>query len=375
MNLPQIKHAHNPIRLSQNRIRVGTIQYGVSSEITDDEEGVIWQLMKLMDGTRTIDTIVNEMQNVVLGIDPESVKDAINDLIEAGFVEDAGSEFPSEFNQDELERYSRSVAYFSWVDTTPRNSKYDIQSKLKRARVNLLGLGGSGSAVAMSLVAAGIGSLHCIDFDQVELSNLNRQLLYNENDIGQPKLVNGIHHLQQLNSRVKVSGQELKAQSVNDIIPLMKNCDLFILCADKPQELILQWTNEAALSTKTPWMMCLYDGPMVVVGIFAPFQTPCYECMKHDENNKNSARDGDNTEYLYDTLGVNAVIAPTASITGHFGALEAIYFLTDLKPQTVGSIFHQNLMIYDHTYYIKPPFWTECPACGDKSSHQPIFGK
>ena len=46
MNLPQIKPAHNPIRLSQNRIRVGTIQYGVSSEITDDEEGVIWQLMK-----------------------------------------------------------------------------------------------------------------------------------------------------------------------------------------------------------------------------------------------------------------------------------------------------------------------------------------
>ncbi len=369
MKLPQIKQTHNPVRLSDNRIRIGTIQYGVGSEITDDEDGTIWQLMKLMDGTRTIETIVSEMQ-VVAKIDPESVRDAINDLIEAGFVEDAGAELLPELTQDELERYSRSAAYFSWIDTNPRNNKYEIQSKLKKAHVTLLGLGGSGSAVAMSLVAAGVNSLHCVDFDRVELSNLNRQLLYNEKDLNKPKLAQGVHRLQEINSHVNVTGQELKVQSANDIVPLMKNCDLFILCADKPQELILQWTNIAAFETKIPWMMCLYAGPMIVVGIFAPRKTPCYECMKHDENNKNAARDGSETEYLYNMLDVNAVIAPTASLTGHLGALEAIYFLTDLRPQTVGRIFHQNLMIYDHMYYIEPPFWAECPVCSDKASHQ-----
>ena len=374
MKLPQIKQTHNPVRLSHKRIRIGTIQYGVGSEITDDEDETIWQLMKLMDGTRTIEAIISDMQNLVTTIDTESVRDAINDLIEAGFVEDAGAEFPLEFTQDELERYSRSAAYFSWIDTTPRNSKYDIQAKLKKSRVTLLGLGGSGSSVAMSLVAAGVNSLHCVDFDRVELSNLNRQLLYNEKDINKSKLAQGISHLREINSNVNVTGQELKVQSTSDIIPLMKNCDLFILCADKPQELILQWTNKAAFDTKTPWMMCLYAGPMLVVGTFTPGQAPCYECMKHNENDKNSARDGDQTEYLYNTLDVNAVIAPTASLTGHLGALEAIYFLAGLQPQTVGRIFHQNLMIYDHTYYIEPPFWAECPVCGDKASHQPISG-
>ncbi|MCA9938079.1 MAG: ThiF family adenylyltransferase [Anaerolineales bacterium] len=368
MRLPKIKLVHNPIRLSENRIRVGTIQYGVSSEIMDDEAGTIWHLMQLMDGTRTTDAIVNDMQGIFPELDADSLRDAISDLIEAGFVDDMGADPPLAFTPDELERYSRSTEYFSWVDATPRSNKYEIQSKLKTARVTLLGLGGSGSAVAMSLVAAGIGSLHVVDFDKIEVSNLNRQLLYVENDIGLPKVEQSMRRLRQMNSHVQITGQELKVQSVDELVPLMESCDLLILCADKPRELILRWTNEAAHITRTPWMMCLYAGPMLVVGIFDPFHTPCYECMNHDENNRNLIRDGRDSEYLYDIFDVNAVIAPTASLTGHLGALEAIYFLTDLQPQTLGRIFHQNLMIYDHLYYIEPPFWVDCPVCGKNPS-------
>ncbi|MCA0350588.1 MAG: ThiF family adenylyltransferase [Chloroflexi bacterium] len=365
MKLPQIKYAHNPVRLSHNRIRIGTIQYGVGSEIIDDEQGTIWRLLQLMDGTRTIETIITEMQ-LGTSIDTESIREAITDLIESGFVEDVDAPPPLVLTSAELERYSRSVNYFSWIDTTPRSSSYEIQSRLKQSHVTLLGLGGSGSSVAMSLVAAGIHSLHCVDFDKVELSNLNRQLLFNEKDLGNSKVESGVNHLKDINSYVNITGQELKVESANDIIPLMRNCDLFILCADKPQEIILQWTNSAAFETNTPWMMCLYAGPMVVIGIFVPHQTPCYECMKHDENDKNVLRDGTNPEHLYNRLDINAVIAPTASLTGHFGALEAIYFLTGLQPQTVGKIFHQNLMIYDHIYYITPSFWPECPVCSSK---------
>ena len=75
---------------------------------------------------------------------------------------------------------------------------------------------------------------------------------------------------------------------------------------------------------------------------------------------------------LPDAPVVHAVIAPTASLTGHLGALEAIYFLTGLRPQTVGRIFHQNLMIYDHFYYIEAPFWPECPACGADSAYRKV---
>lgn len=364
MNLPRIKLEHNPVRISDNRIRIGTIQFGVASEIEDDDEGTIWRLMELMDGTRSEAEIAEAMQTSSPDLDPSSIREAIDDLIAGGFVEDSDADLPEELSKQEMERYSRSAAYFSWVDTKARTSKYEIQAKLKQARVSLLGLGGSGSAVAMSLVASGIGSLLCVDFDQVELSNLNRQLLFTEKDVNKPKITRALSRLHAMNADIQITGMELRAESVEDIVPLMKDRDLFILCADRPQDLILEWVNQASVQTQTPWMMCLYAGPMAVVGIFAPPRTPCFDCLMHDEEDKNIVRDGPDPKNLYDLPGANAVIASTASLTGHFGALEAIYYLGDLEPQTLGRILHQNLMIYDQVYYLEPPIWNECPACG-----------
>ena len=90
---------------------------------------------------------------------------------------------------------SASTRYFSWIDTDPRRSRYDVQVALKRARVTVLGMGGTGGAVAMGLVAAGVGRLHCLDFDDVEVSNLNRQVLYTEDDIGRPKVDTAVRRI------------------------------------------------------------------------------------------------------------------------------------------------------------------------------------
>ncbi|OKH43234.1 hypothetical protein NIES2101_31085 [Calothrix sp. HK-06] len=370
MKLPKVKLVHNPELLSENRIRVGSIQYGVGSEICDDQEGNIWRLLGLMDGTRSIDTIVREMQKFKPELDTESVYQAIDVLIASGFIEDAGALPPTEFTLAELERYSRSANYFTWIDTQPRASQYEIQLRLKNARVTILGLGGIGSTVAMSLVASGVGSLHCVDFDQVEISNLNRQLLYTEDDIGLPKVDKALERLQRMNSHVIVTGQELQVQSSGDIMALMEMSDLFINCADQPTGQIDYWVNDAALSTHTPWLRSHYAGPMIVVGTYLPFHTPCYECFKHSDAQRHSIEDEGKKQLLLNTQPINAVVAPTANLAGHLAALEAIYFLADLKPQTLGRIFHQNLIIYDHSYYIESPFWTECPACGLNSPHR-----
>lgn len=372
MDFPRIKPMHNPIRLSQNRIRIGTIQYGIGSEIQDDAEGHIWQLLKLMDGTRRIDTIVSTMLLEASDFEEESIYLAIETLIESGFVEDASTPPPDMFTPEELDRYSRNANYFAWIDTQPRPSRYEIQKRLKCAHVAIAGLGGSGSATAMSLVAAGVGNIHCIDFDRVEESNLSRQLLYTEDDLGLPKVEQAISHLRRLNKYVTVTGQELRIQTSKDLIAVMNACDLFILCADEPPLLIQQWTNEAALQTRTPWLISLYAGPMLVTGLFLPFQTPCHQCIMHYEDEV-KRQVSEEEESLFDALKeINGVIAPTAGLTGHFGALEAVYFLTDLHPQTVGQLYHQNLMIYDHTYRIKAPFWAECPACGSEGLYRKV---
>jgi molybdopterin/thiamine biosynthesis adenylyltransferase len=369
MRRPRIKPEHNPALLPGGRIRIGSLQYGVGSEIQDDD-GTIWRLLGLMDGTRGVDAIVRDILQATPEIDAASIRSGLEVLIAAGFVEDAAAPMPASLTQEEVERYSRGANYFAWIDTQPRSSRYEIQERLKQARVTVVGLGGAGSAMVMSLAATGVGALHCVDFDRVEESNLNRQVLYTEVDIGRPIVERAVAHLRRLNRHITITGQELQIRSSHDLIPLMESCDMFILCADKPPGQIQSWTNEAALCTRTPWLISVYAGPMIVVGIFVPFQTACYACFTHHNEQQRSMRDGDTPVTLMDVQALNAVIAPSAGLTGHFGALEAIYFVAGLQPQTVGRLFHQNLMIYDHFYYITPPFWPECPACGPTSPYR-----
>src|SRR5919202_6484930 len=178
LKLPRVKRAHDPIQFPEHRIRIGSIQYGVGAEIEDDDNGTVWRLLRLMDGSRTPDAIVDQLLSERPDLDRESVVEATQTLLDSGFVEDAAAEFVPNLSPDEVERYSRNDSYFSWVDTTPRAHRYELQGRLKEAAVAVVGLGGSGSAVALSLVAAGVGKLRLVDFDEVEVSNLSRQLLY-----------------------------------------------------------------------------------------------------------------------------------------------------------------------------------------------------
>jgi molybdopterin/thiamine biosynthesis adenylyltransferase len=361
---PRIKPIHHPVRTRDGRIRIGTVQYGVGSEIQGDADGAVWRLLGLMDGSRDIDAIVAEAMRGTPAVDAGSVRETIGALIDAGFVEDAGAPRPPQLGEDELERYASNTRYFAWVDTEPRPSPFEAQRRLKQSRVAVLGLGGTGGAIAMSLAAAGVGSMRCIDFDAVEVSNLSRQLMYREEDLGWSKVQTAVRRIRDLNRHVEVEGQELRVTGPDDLVEIMEDCDIFVLAADEPAPDIQLWTSEAALRTATPWAICQYAGPMIVTGLFVPFSTACYECYLASLRDENTRRDGGPAEPLLTGDSGNAVIAPTANATGHIGALEVIYFLTGLQPQTVGRVLHHNLMRYDHMYYIEAPQRPDCPACG-----------
>jgi molybdopterin/thiamine biosynthesis adenylyltransferase len=369
--LPRIKRFHNPYRLPGNRIIIGTRQRGVGGEIEDDSEGTIWSLLQLMDGTRTEQGIVEELVRRRPDIDGESIQGAIAMIVENGYVEEAAAAPPPEFSPEELERYSRNNNYFSWVDTAPRQSPYELQLRLKRSRVCILGLGGSGSPVALSLAAVGVGSILCVDCDVVERSNLNRQLLYQEDDIGKSKVAVAVERLQRMNSHIKVTGLELRVNTADDLLPLMNDADLLMLCADTPRDRIQHIVNEAALRTKKPWIISAYAGPMLVVGTYLPFTTPCAVCAQHQYEKEELELGLKPDAVLYDNPSIQAVIAPTSALTGSLGALEAVYLLTGLKPNTAGRIYHLNMMDYDQHYYVQWPFWDQCPACGPDSPWRP----
>lgn len=358
---PRIKNVHSPFALPGNRIIIGLMQYGVASEIADDDQHTIERLLVLLDGTRDVDAICTDLAATHPEVDPVSVRTVIEDLTAAGFVEDGAAKLPGGLTEREAARYESPRHYFAWIDGTPRSSPYEIQARLKGSSVALLGLGGTGSAVAAGLVASGVGSVHCADFDTVEEANLCRQLLYVEDDVGASKLKGAVERLQAMNSLVTVTGEELRASSADDIAALMAGRDAFVLCADEPHPDIMRWTNEAALRTGIAWFVSLYTGPMAVVGSYHPGTTGCWECLQRQENQRDHRR---GNRMLFPEGRDNAVIAASASVSGHLCALEVIYHLGGLPTQVPGRILHWNFANWDHHYFIDVPRYPDCPSCG-----------
>ncbi len=363
MRIPRVKRVHQPFLLPGNRIVIGLSQFGVASEIADDADGSIARILALMDGTRTVDQICADFAKTHPDVDDDSVRGVIDDLVESGFVEEAGAPTPANLTEREVARHESARHFFSWIDTSPRTSPHEIQSRIKDAKVSLLGVGGTGSAVAAGLVSSGIGALRVADFDSVEESNLTRQLLYAEGDVGKPKVDQAIARLRAMNSAVQVTGSDTKVTGPDDVVELMTGCDLFVLCADEPHPEIVQWTNEAALRTGSPWFMSLYTGPMVVVGSFVPRDTGCWACLERQEEERKEKELG----RLLTESRPNAVVAASANISGHLCALEVLYHLGGLPTQTRGRVFHWNLAVWDHQYYIDVPRDDECPVCGPRA--------
>lgn len=360
---PRIKNVHSPFTLPGNRIIVGLGQYGVASELTDDDEGTLEHLLVLMDGTRDTDRICADLAVTHPDVDEASVREVIADLTAAGFVEDAAAELPAGLTDRDARRYASPRHYYAWIDTTPRSSPYDVQARLKRSRVALLGLGGTGSAVAAGLVASGV-SLHCADFDVVEEGNLCRQLLYTESDVGAPKVERAVARLRGMNSLVAVTGEQLQVSTAEQVEALMTGCDAFVLCADSPHPEILKWTNEAAWRTRTPWFVALYTGPMAVVGSYLPGTTGCWECLwrkQKQQENFHSSRP------LFADSRQNAVMAATAMVTGQLCALEVIHHLGGLKSQVPGRILNWNFANWEHQYFTDVPAYPDCAICGEST--------
>lgn len=278
MRRPRIKPEHRAYRAMDGHIRIGSVVYGIGSELKDPD-GWVWTLVEAMDGTRNTAEIVAEVSRRHPGprIPAPDIVQAMTDLTTAGFVEDAGAAPPAELSERERERYSRGMTLLRWMDLRPRESAWEPQVQLHRARVLLIGVGGTGGAAARDLVASGVGQLHCVDPDVVELSNLNRQTLFREYDLGTPKVDAALTALRALNSQTTVTGERREVRGPADLEALLTGVpdrygrepgyDVLLLAADRPAE-IRRWANRVCLASGTSWAEAGYRGPLVSAGVF-----------------------------------------------------------------------------------------------------------
>lgn len=360
MNKPRIKRALPYAVRTDGRIQLGFYEFA-------DEDGTVEWLIGALNGARSLDEVLQDLSVQFPDVDIASVRSFADQLFSLGLVEDAEGPTPLTLSRPELDRYSRGAEYFAIMDSAPRTSPFDLQARLKQSRVTVLGVGGTGSSVALSLAMSGVGELHVADFDRVELSNLNRQILFSESDVGKSKVEAAVARLQSVNSNVKVTGQELQVSSAEDIVPLMTDRDVFVLCADRPVESILTWTNQASLRTNCPWFFALSRGTYTSVGGFVPHQTACQECAALALA---EGRSKAGIERSWDPNEVRAVpaITPMATLSASLCSFDVLHFLAGIDTQLLGV--ELNLSMHDFTKVDRHVFSrrSDCSACGTSVS-------
>lgn len=360
---PRVKPEHAPYRVAGGKIRIGGVSFGLAAEVSDPD-GWVWTMLSAMDGSRDLPEIIEHVRAAHPAQAAGVLRRGALQLLRTGYVEDVAGPVPDGLTERDMRRYDRAVGYYRWMDLIPRESSWEPQARLRDARVTILGVGGTGGVAALALAASGVGHLHCVDPDEVELSNLSRQILYSEDDLGKPKADSAVARLRRLNTDVEVTGQRIEATGIDDVLGLAQDCDVLLLGADRPPELRV-WTNRACLAAKRPWVDVGYHGPLVQAAAFVPGEGPCWECTRlalRDSHAEEGASPGDSPhrrEAVFSAVG-----AVPAGISGYLGAHLLISLVTGIPPVVPGRIETLNLAALDAPLALDGPPHPECEACG-----------
>jgi molybdopterin/thiamine biosynthesis adenylyltransferase len=226
-------------------------------------------------------------------------------------------------NDDELLRYSRQIML----------PEMDVagQEALRSATALVVGLGGLGSPVSMYLAAAGIGKLILVDHDQVDLSNLQRQIVHGTSDVGADKVASAKAALSQLNPLCQVQAESVKLVAENGS-DLVARADIILDCSDNFSVRFL--LNRLSVEHKVPLVSgaaIRFDGQ---VSVYDPNNTlsPCYHCL-FDETGDEDLR-----------CATNGVLAPLVGVVGAIQATEAIKQLCGLGCTLVGRLLIVDAM-------------------------------
>lgn len=248
-------------------------------------------------------------------------------------------------NDDQLLRYSRQIMI-------PKIG-FEGQQKLLHARVLIIGMGGLGSPVSMYLASAGVGHLVICDFDQVESSNLQRQIVHNQSRIGMNKAESAKITLSQINPGIKITAlnERLTDHVLQQQVQL---ADIVIDASDNYDTRFL--LNQHCVEQRTPLVSgaaIRLEGQVIVFDNQG--EGPCYRCLYKD--------DADDS---HTSCAENGILAPVVGIIGSIQAVEAIKMIIAL-----GSPLTSRLLLLDayamEWRTLKLAKDPQCPVCSTEN--------
>ncbi len=237
----------------------------------------------------------------------------------------------------EFQRYDRQIMLYGFGE--------EGQEKLKKAKVFIAGAGGLGSPIALYLAAAGAGTIRIADRDKVELSNLNRQVLYHDEDIGKGKAKSAAEKLEKLNPDIKI---EAIAETITDAnaAQLVGDSDLIVDAMDNlPTRYLL---NKTAIDKKIPFFhgaVYGFEGRAMTV---IPGKSACLNCIYHGATAPSEK---------FPVIGI------TPAVIGCIQAAEVIKYITGLGELLTGRLlnFDAIKMTFNEFRVKRDP---DCEHCG-----------
>jgi len=266
----------------------------------------------------------------------------------AGGSHDTGGEV-SDLSEKELDRYSRQIML--------EEIGYQGQLKLKQSKVCVVGVGGLGNPITARLAAMGVGKIRIVDRDVIELSNLHRQTMFNEDDVGQVKVEIAAKKLRKLNPDIII--EELPV-SINDYTAFdaVDGCDVVIDALDSVNARYS--LNKACIEKKIPFVTGAAVGVTGQSFTILPNESACYHCLF-------PALDEDSMP----TCSIEGVHPSILSIIGGIEVSEAVKIITGKEPSLRDKVLHVDLenLIFNFTKVSKVE---ECSVCGSGRKQEKV---
>jgi len=250
-------------------------------------------------------------------------------------------EVPRRLTDEQRERYSRHLL-------VPEIG-IEGQLKLLDAKVLLLGAGGLGSPTALYLAAAGVGTLGIVDDDEVDLSNLQRQIIHSNDRVGVPKVDSAEEAINGLNPDVEVVKYKTRLDA-STIMEIIEGYDVIVDGADNfPTRYLL---NDASVRLKIPVVSASILGFDGQLSVFAPYEGPCYRCLYPTPP----------PAELAPSCGANGVLGALPGVMGVLQAIEVVKLVTGSGEPLIGRLLLYEALSTQFTD-LKLRRDPDCPIC------------
>jgi molybdopterin/thiamine biosynthesis adenylyltransferase len=250
------------------------------------------------------------------------------------------------FTNEQLNRYSRHII-LSEVGVKG-------QKKLMDAKVLIVGAGGLGAPVALYLAAAGVGTIGIVDADEVDLSNLQRQVIHTTPDVGKAKVLSAQETMQAINPEITVNTHRLFV-SADNIMDLIAGYDFIIDGTDNfPAKFLI---NDACVLSKKPFShagIIRFKGQLMT---YVPGAGPCYRCVFREPPPPEAVP----------TCRQAGVIGAIGGVIGSLQAMETVKYIIGKGDLLTGFLLTYDALKMDFRK-IKLPRVTNCAVCGEHPS-------